>query len=75
MPRRTPSQAEKAMGANAESRAQQGVDSDKASKEATEHHGTANPPPSTDLMGPGGDPVERKRSGAARSGRRSGHGG
>lgn len=61
MPSRIPTNAEKAMGANAESRAQQGAASDQASKDSAESPGTADPPPSTDLTGPGGDPAEGKR--------------
>ena len=73
MPRHTRSDAEKAMGANAASRVRQGADADDASKKSAEHPGTANPPPSTDLTGPGGDPAEGKRpEPAARSRRTSG---
>ena len=61
MSRRAPTNAEKAMGANAESRAQQGATSDQASKESAEGAETANPPSSTDQTGPGGDPAEGKR--------------
>lgn len=57
-----PTDAEKAMNANAKSRVDQGVDDDARNRRrAGKAHGTANPPRSTDLTGPGGDPVEGKR--------------
>ena len=62
MTKRAPSDVERAMGAHAETRTDQGVESDKALRKAADPHGTANPPPSTDLTGPGGDPAEGKRS-------------
>jgi hypothetical protein len=55
-----PTDAEKAMAANANSRTQQGVESDQATRKAATRR-KAKPPPSTDLTGPGGDPVEGKR--------------
>ena len=62
MPDPKPSDAEKAMGANAESRVQQGVEDDEANrKSASEDQAVTNPPPSTDLTGPGGDPAEGPR--------------
>ena len=57
----TPSNAEKAMTANADSRVQQGVKTDKARRKAEAEEAVAHPPVSTDLTGPGGDPVEGKR--------------
>lgn len=57
----TPTDAEKAMAANADSRAQQGADSDKALRKADRLRRAANPPPSRDLTGPAGDPAEGKR--------------
>jgi len=61
MSNRIPTNAEKAMGANARSRARQGAKSDRASKDAAEGPGTANPASGADLTGPGGDPAENKR--------------
>ncbi len=61
MSNRAPTNAEKAMGANAQSRARQGAKSDRASKESAEGSPTANPPSGADLTGPGGDPAEGKR--------------
>jgi len=61
MSRHAPSKAEKVMQANAKSRADQGSEADRATKAAAQFDGTANPPPSTDLTGPGGDPAEGKR--------------
>ena len=56
-----PTDAEKAMKANARSRVQQGTASDAAQRNGDDNAATANPPSSTDLTGPGGDPVEGKR--------------
>ena len=56
-----PPDVERAMKANARSRVQQGVDDDKATRDGAEADKTANPPPSTDLTGPGGDPAEGRR--------------
>ncbi len=62
MSKLSPTDAEKAMGANAKSRVEQGVDSDAVSRQGSEREaGTADAPSSTDLMGPGGDPAEGKR--------------
>ena len=63
------SDAEKAMGANADSRAQQGAASDKALKRAEERDGAENPPAGADLLGPKGDPAEGKRAGPNSSSR------
>lgn len=62
-PQATPTNAEKAMTANADSRVQQGVQDDEASRKAAagQTTPTARPPASTDLTGPGGDPAEGKR--------------
>jgi hypothetical protein len=49
---RASSDAEKAMGANADSRAQQGAASDKALKRAEDHDEAANPPSGAGLTGP-----------------------
>jgi hypothetical protein len=56
-----PSAAENAMKANAESRTEQGSAADAASHKANGKRRTANPPSSSDLTGPGGDPAEGKR--------------
>ena len=57
-----PTDAEKAMKANAGSRVQQGADSDAERHDALSHKsGTADPPPGADLQGPRGDPAEGKR--------------
>ena len=64
---RASSDAEKAMGANADSRAQQGAESDKALKRAEERDGTANPRPGANVTGPGGDTAGGKRSGPRHS--------
>jgi hypothetical protein len=56
-----PTDAEKAMKANARSRVKQGAADDKATRDGAEGKKTANPPSSTDLTGPGGDPAEGKR--------------
>ena len=57
-----PTDAEKAMKANAKSRVQQGARDDKAiRKDAERKRETVDPPGSTDLTGPGGDPAEGKR--------------
>lgn len=61
MPHAHPSDAEKAMRANARSRVKQGAADDKATHDGAESARTANPPSSTDLTGPGGDPAEGKR--------------
>jgi len=62
MSRAKPTDAERAMNANAKSRVQQGARDDKATRRnAARRHGTADPPGSTDLTGPGGDPAEGKR--------------
>lgn len=62
MSKLSPTDAEKAMGANARSRVEQGVDSDAVSRQGSEAAaGTPDSPSSTDLMGPGGDPAEGKR--------------
>jgi hypothetical protein len=53
--------AEKAMAANAQSREQQGAESDDAQRKAEERGRTADPPPRADLTGPGCDPAESKR--------------
>ena len=59
MARSSPTNAEKAMGANADSRVQQGVDGDHARNKArTAHRKT---PPGPDLTGPDGDLAEGKR--------------
>ncbi len=70
-----PSDAEKAMGANADSRRRQGAHQDRVGRQADQDEarqqgeprddrprdeGAAHPPASTDLLGPGGDPVEGK---------------
>ena len=56
-----PTDAEKAMKANARSRVRQGAADDKASRDGAEGENTAHLPSSTDLTGPGGDPAEAKR--------------
>ena len=62
MSKAEPTDAEKAMGANARSRVRQGARADKATKSRAEGTpATADPPGSTDLTGPGGDPAEGKR--------------
>ena len=61
MAERQATNAEKAMGANAKSRSQQGAASDKARRKAAHRSGTADPPKGADLTGPRGDPAEGKR--------------
>lgn len=56
-----PTDAEKAMDANARSRSQQGAEADRAQKKAARSAATRDPPASTDLSGPAGDPAEGKR--------------
>lgn len=56
-----PTDAEKAMKANARSRVRQGVADDKATRDGAEGRKTANPPAGADPTGPGGDPAEGKR--------------
>jgi hypothetical protein len=53
--------AERAMAANAHSRSQQGAAADRARHKAVRRGATADPPKSTDLTGPGGDPAQGKR--------------
>jgi hypothetical protein len=57
-----PTDAEKAMKANARSRVKQGAADDKATRDGAERKKTVSPPSSTDLTGPGGDPAEGKGS-------------
>jgi hypothetical protein len=59
MSRPTPSDAERAMNANAESRVEQAIEDDEVSRKAAA--GTENPPVRTDLTGAGADPAEGKR--------------
>jgi hypothetical protein len=56
-----PTDAEKAMAANAKSRERQGAESDQGARKAADARRKAKPAPSTKLTGPGGDPVEGKR--------------
>jgi hypothetical protein len=61
MSQANPTDAEKAMKANARSRVKQGVADDQATRDGDERRRTANTPSSSDLTGPGGDPAEGKR--------------